>query len=166
MKKEIRFCPDKHVKYEVMPFTFSNFTLNGDKRFCPVCGKRLSVRKYEVEDDFGYYMRDFTEEESKEYNESIDKMFKPTGIRYYDDILSEEDAPVKTYKKEIIVHSSDNLDKYKDRMLKRLIEDKISNDEIGEKGLDFKANYYLEDVEGRRDAVKIVLELEVQLEGG
>lgn len=46
MNKEIRYCPDGHIKYEVNPYIFNEGILNSDKYYCPVCGKRLEIKKY------------------------------------------------------------------------------------------------------------------------
>jgi hypothetical protein len=57
--REFRYCPNRHVKYEVMPYTFSNTILNSEKKYCPVCGERLKVE----------YLEDHTSEWFSKANE-------------------------------------------------------------------------------------------------
>jgi len=41
-------------------------------------------------------MRDFTKEESKRYEEVLNKLYKPTGRNFFDDI-SENEKPINIY---------------------------------------------------------------------
>lgn len=59
--------------------------------YCTKCGNHIEI--YPSEEDvkcsvcnncIGLKMREFTKEESKQYDESIFKMFKPTGKNIFD----------------------------------------------------------------------------------
>lgn len=59
--RETRECPNGHVSYTVNPeVTYIDKIPHTEKNFCPVCGEKLKIDRYEVPDTI-YTKEDHTE---------------------------------------------------------------------------------------------------------